>query len=483
MRKLVSFLVQDVFSFKNKLLQYANAFTRCTVLDSNDWKNSSYEMLVACGSIDEIIPEKNSFESLKKIQNEKNDWLFGYLSYDLKNETENLSSKNHDGLEFPQMHFFQPEYVFRLTAPLPACLPVRQALPTSACADASVGRGERAKAEGGNPRSGLVEIGFLPELSSEKKANELFNEILNTPCRASGVKHQASAMCRISKEEYIRIVNKLKQHIHRGDIYEINYCMEFFSKGLGIDLVDVFMKLNEASETPFSAFYRLDDKFLLCASPERFLKKSGKKIISQPMKGTAKRGATIPEDAEIKLLLSQNEKEKSENVMIVDLVRNDLSKTCTNVSVDELFGVYTFKQWHQMISTVSGEIKDNIHFTDVIKNAFPMGSMTGAPKVRAMELIEKYEKTKRGLYSGSVGYISPNGDFDFNVVIRSILYNSSSKYLSFQVGSAITAHSIPENEYEECLLKAKGMFEALSPKNENHKQYPNSNIKIRSALA
>ena len=311
---------------------------------------------------------------------------------------------------------------------------------------------------------------------------EIFNEILNIPCQASVPRPPYPIDCRVLKEEYIRTVNKLKQHIQRGDVYEINYCMEFFSEEIGIDPVGVFMKLNESSQTPFSAFYRMEDKFLLCTSPERFLKKSERKIISQPIKGTAKRGGTVPEDAEIKKNLSQNEKEKSENVMIVDLVRNDLSKTCTNVSVDELFGVYTFKQWHQMISTVSGEIKDNIHFTDVIKNAFPMGSMTGAPKVRAMELIERYEKTKRGLYSGSVGYISPSGDFDFNVVIRSILYNSSSKYLSFQVGSAITANAVAENEYEECLLKAKGMFEALSPKNDNHKQYPNSTIKIQSAL-
>ena len=158
--------------------------------------------------------------------------------------------------------------------------------------------------------------------------------------------------------------------------------------------------------------------------------------------------------------------------MIVDLVRNDLSRTCENVKVDELFGVYTFKQWHQMISTVSGEIKEDVHFVDVIKNSFPMGSMTGAPKVRAMELIEQYEKTKRGLYSGAVGYIAPKGDFDFNVVIRSILYNTSSKYLSFQVGSAITANSIPENEYEECLLKAKGMFSALGAENPKSERTP-----------
>jgi para-aminobenzoate synthetase component 1 len=248
--------------------------------------------------------------------------------------------------------------------------------------------------------------------------------------------------------------------------------MEFFSETKGINPLALFFKLNETSQAPFSAFYRMNDKYLMCASPERFLKKSSRKIISQPIKGTARRGSNIGEDNEIKRSLLTNKKEQSENVMIVDLVRNDLSKTCNNVQVDKLCDISSFKQWHQLISTVSGEIRHDVHFVDVIKNTFPMGSMTGAPKIKAMQLIEQFEKTKRGLYSGAVGYITPslsgeNGqggevDFDFNVVIRSILYNQASGYLSFQVGSAITANSIPEKEYAECLLKAKGMFEALS---------------------
>jgi para-aminobenzoate synthetase component 1 len=149
--------------------------------------------------------------------------------------------------------------------------------------------------------------------------------------------------------------------------------------------------------------------------------------------------------------------------MIVDLVRNDLSKIASkgSVNVDELFGIYSFKQVHQMISTVSCEIKDHFTFTDIIKATFPMGSMTGAPKVRAMQIIEECESTKRGVYSGALGYIEPNGDFDFSVVIRSILYNSSNNYLSFMTGSAITSQADAESEYAECLLKAKAMFEAL----------------------
>ena len=424
MREQIVFEIDNVIFFKEKLLHYAKNMERFCVLNSNEWQNCNNEMIVAMDSIDEIIPSWNSFDALKKFHKEKNDWLFGFLSYDLKNEIENLSSENFDGIGFPQIHFFQPKYVFII-------------------------------------RNNKVEISFLPEHSNEQEVENIFEEIINQLPITDYQLPITEIKSRVSKEEYISIINRIKNHIKRGDIYEMNYCIEFFATNSWINPSEVFLKLNETSQTPFSAFYRMNDTYLMCASPERFLKKDGRKIISQPIKGTARRGKTSTEDLELKELLSRNEKEKSENVMIVDLVRNDLSRTCDNVKVEELFGVYAFKQLHQMISTVSGEMHKDIHFMDVIKNAFPMGSMTGAPKVRAMELIEQFEKTKRGLYSGAVGYITPDGNFDFNVVIRSILYNSSSKYLSFQVGSAITANSISENEYEECLLKAKGMFEAL----------------------
>ncbi len=247
-------------------------------------------------------------------------------------------------------------------------------------------------------------------------------------------------------------------------IYEVNFCQEFYAEDAKIDPLQTYLDLNKISQSPFSCFYRLDDKYLMCASPERFMKKTGRKLVSQPIKGTIKRGATREEDDRLKNCLLNSPKEKSENVMIVDLVRNDLSRTAKKGSVkaEELYGIYTFRQVHQMISTISSELRDDVHFIDAIKNAFPMGSMTGAPKVRAMELIELYESTKRGLYSGAVGYITPEGDFDFNVVIRSILYNSTEKYVSFMAGGAITDKSMPENEYEECLLKAKAMFEVLT---------------------
>jgi para-aminobenzoate synthetase component 1 len=202
---------------------------------------------------------------------------------------------------------------------------------------------------------------------------------------------------------------------------------------------------------------------LLCASPERFIHRSGSKLISQPIKGTAKRGSTEQSDELSKNHLATSEKEKAENVMIVDLVRNDLSKFAVKgtVLVDELFGVYTFPRVHQMISTVSCEIKKAVTFTQILRSAFPMGSMTGAPKVSAMNIIEEFENFKRGLFSGTVGYIQPDGDFDFNVVIRSILYDSESRTIAIPAGGAITNKSIPEEEFDEMVLKLRPQLKVL----------------------
>ena len=268
----------------------------------------------------------------------------------------------------------------------------------------------------------------------------------------------------LSQKEYMAVINQLKQHILRGDCYEINFCQEFFAVNADIDPLDIYKKLSIVSPNPFSALYRTNDQWLLCASPERFLKKQGNKILSQPIKGTSKRVINNKEqDDKSKDDLGNSSKDRSENVMIVDLVRNDLGKICEEgtVEAEELYGIYSFPQVHQMISTISGELKENISFTEIMKATFPMGSMTGAPKVRVMELIEKYEHSRRGIFSGALGYISPDGDFDFNVVIRSIMYNAESKYLCFQAGSGITFYSEAEKEWEECLLKAEAMKKVL----------------------
>ena len=366
---------------------------------------------------------EDAFLLLRNFHHEKKDWLFGHWSYELKNQLEKLSSNNPDHIQAPGMHFFQPEIVMAL--------------------------------EGKHLR-----VMRLEKASNHANIKKIIDRALN----GFGSKENETGKIgqiqpKISKEEYISTIKRIKEHIQRGDIYEMNFCQEFFCKNTVIEPISVFNKLIQISPVPFSSFYRIDDIFLMCASPERFLQKSGNIIISQPIKGTIKRGDNSIEDQQLINQLKNSQKDQSENVMIVDLVRNDLSKISIkgSVNVEELFGVYTYKQVHHMVSTIKCQVKKELHFTDVLKNTFPMGSMTGAPKIRAMELIEKYESTQRGIYSGSVGYITPEGNFDFNVVIRSMLYNKKKKYLSYMVGGAITDGSDPVNEYEECQVKAKAI--------------------------
>lgn len=304
-------------------------------------------------------------------------------------------------------------------------------------------------------------IGFENKLFVQPEAQEEFNPLIFS-FRENAKKLKLKA--RTPKTTYIEKVNALKKHIKHGDIYEVNYCIEFFAEDVVISPIEVFCKLYKYTKAPFSCFVKCNDSYLLCASLERFLKKEKNKLISQPIKGTIKRGENFEEDLILKNSLLHNIKEQSENAMIVDLVRNDLSRIAkkTSVNVDELFGIYTFETLHQMISTISCELKENTNFNDILKATFPMGSMTGAPKIRAMQLIDEYENINRGLYSGSVGYILPSGNFDFNVVIRSIQYNEATRYLSIMVGSAITDMCNAEEEYNECLLKAQALINTLN---------------------
>lgn len=422
MREFVSYSVPE--NFKVNLIGFVQKHSCACVLLSNKWSDKKYELLAGIGCLNQHMAHENCFEALKHFYEKKHDWLFGHFCYEASSILPIIARTNEEGVNFPLMYFFQPEFLL--------CL-----------------------------RKGNVEIGYLPDFSNKQNVEELFQHIISTPAPKRIVSVPA-LRCGISQEEYMDTIEKIKKHIQRGDIYEMNYCMKFFSEQATINPSEVFLKLNETTDAPFSAFYKIKDNYLLCASPERFLKKEGKKIISQPIKGTARRGRNLGEDILQKEKLVNSVKDKSENAMIADLVRNDLSRTCYNVKAEELFGIYSFKQWHQMISTISGEIREGIHFIEVIENAFPMGSMTGAPKIRAMELIREYEKTTRGLYSGTVGYITPDGDFDFNVVIRSILYNEGIGHVSFFAGSAITAQSVPSEEYQECFIKARGMFLALN---------------------
>lgn len=262
---------------------------------------------------------------------------------------------------------------------------------------------------------------------------------------------------------YRQQAEQIRHHLSRGDIYEMNFCLPFSARGKIDDPVKLWLSMQKRQQAPFACLYKENASWLLCTSPERYLKKSGNSVVSQPMKGTAPRGANAEEDFQLENTLRNSEKERAENVMIVDLVRNDLGRIAEtgSVKVDECFGVYKFPTVHQMVSTVSARLKESIGFSAILKATFPMGSMTGAPKIRAMQLIEAYENFSRGLYSGSVGYIDPQGDFDFNVVIRSILYNEQSGYIQFPAGSAFTMLSDTDEELSECLLKAKGMLDIL----------------------
>ena len=434
MRTNISKYIQNVALFKEQLLYWSNQFREVVVLDSNIESNEnqlykSYDLVVAVEAFTSIQTDyEKAFEDLYQYQSKANDWLFGYLSYDLKNDVEHLKSQNFDGLQFPDLYFFQPKKIFLL-------------------------------------KENSVEIQYLNMCDDEVESD--FEEI--TQSQKLNVKSQKlpiNIQQRISKENYLKKTEKMLAHIHRGDIYEANFCMEFFAEDASIEPVEIYQKLNEISASPFAVYFKKNQHFLLSASPERYLKKEDEKVISQPIKGTAKRNLDIELDEQSKMDLQNNPKERSENIMIVDLVRNDLSHTATkgSVEVEELCEIYTFKQVHQMISTIVSNVEHTTSPIEILRTTFPMGSMTGAPKISAMQIIEELEETKRGLYSGAVGYFTPTGNFDFNVVIRSILYNSENKYLSFSVGSAITSEAIPENEYEECLLKAKAMFEVLQVK-------------------
>lgn len=390
-----------------------------TYLNSNDGSS-----ILAFGAMDSLIADEfNSLDLLADfIKRHSSNYLFGSINYNVKNEIESLKSSKIDETDFPMLIFYVPECVVRI---------------------------DRENFE------------FL---QGEKNAKnfEFLNYFLEEETDKNFHDFTITWKSRTSKNKYVENINRIKELIRHGEIYELNYCQEYFAENVPIDYpLDFYFKLNEITKAPFSAYFQFDRHHVFCGSPERFLKKEGKKIISQPIKGTARRSEDSTLDNLLKIELKNNPKERAENIMIVDLVRNDLSKITekNSVCVEELCEIYSFETVHQMISTVSCIAKNSISFKDVIKATFPMGSMTGAPKLRAMEIIDELEDFSRGIYSGSIGYITPDGDFDFNVVIRSMVYNSQKKYLSCAVGGAITLDSDPEQEFQECQTKIARILE------------------------
>ena len=423
-------LILDVLNtgkVKQQLLLWSQQFDNVVWLDSNQYDRSHtrYDAILAVDEFTSIRTSKiNAFHKLNKFQRITKDWIFGYITYDIKNDIELLKSENRDELGFDELFFFQPKKLFLL-------------------------------------KGNKLEIQYLKFFEKDVERDLETIQRLNVTKEARV--NKLTIASRIKKDTYLKKVGTVLDHIHNGDIYEANFCQEFFAEKATINPVKTYNKLNDISKPPFATFLKDGSNYLLSASPERYIYKQGEIVTSQPIKGTAKRSQDAKEDARLISQLENNDKERSENIMIVDLVRNDLSKTAIkgSVQVKELCKVYTFKQAHQMISTIQSKVDKALPPVEIIKTTFPMGSMTGAPKISAMKIIEKIEETKRGLYSGCVGYFTPEDNFDFNVVIRSILYNSNNRYVSFSVGSAITSKSVPLNEYEECMIKAKAMLEVL----------------------
>lgn len=414
----------------DNLLNISEKYNSFCFFDSNNYsqdKYSRYKKLLAFGVIDDISFNRAANERIENVTNFLNNnsenWKFLYLNYKLKNSFEKLTSNNIDLLNFHDIYIFIPKFVVIET------------------------------------KDSLV----LQCHSSIE--NKEINEIIdNIKCEINPQKEISKTKIklkpRINKAEYISCIDKIRDHIKLGDIYEMNFCQEFHTLTHKFDLINTYKKLKAYSPAPFSAYFKEGKRHLISASPERYIQKRGNMLISQPIKGTAPRNSSVKLDNKLKQDLIANDKERAENIMIVDLVRNDLSRIegAEKVEVAELCRIYSFAHVHQMISTVKAKIKIDTSFMEIIKSSFPMGSMTGAPKIKAMELIDEYESQERGLFSGSVGYIDTKGDFDLNVIIRSLLYNQNNNYLSLSTGGAITYKSNAEDEYQESLLKANAIL-------------------------
>ncbi len=391
------------------------------------WATQNYSYVAYFNGNNHPYPADNFGQVLfagNTLLNPKETWetstqtKVGIIGYDFKNKLESLQSLNEPILDLPETCFFGAELSIRL-------------------------------------EDGLI-------WSNQNLSDKFWEELAQTPI-PSNPPVRCNWFPQITQEQYIQSVKKIQDQILEGETYEMNFCQAYVGEYEEWDPIAAYFRLNEISPMPFSAFFKAKERWIVSASPERFIKKTENKIITQPIKGTIRRGKNEAEDAEYKLQLATSEKEKAENLMITDLMRNDLSKVSEmgSVQVDELFGIYPMPKVFQMISTVSAFLKPETSLEQIIKATFPMGSMTGAPKIRTMNLIDELESFQRGWFSGALGWIDKEGDFDFSVVIRSIITDLTTKKLYFGVGSAITFDADPEQEYQECQLKAQAIIELL----------------------
>lgn len=413
--------------FLSKALSWSQGFDQLCLFESNGFQSpyAQVERMLAVGAQVVFTPKAgaSTFEQLAHFKSRYPDsWIPGFLSYDLKNELEELQTQHPNRIGFPDAYFFVPRILIQFEK---------------------------------------NQVNISSEIEDPAA---VYQQIISHHPLSPSYTFKGQVKARMSQAEYFKAFYGIKNHIQLGDIYEANLCQEFYDDEAFIDHPEaLFLRLNSLSPTPFACLFKIEDAYILSASPERFLAKRGSTLISQPIKGTSARGKDEQEDARLKEQLLNNPKEIAENVMIVDLVRNDMTRSAVpgTVRVTEKLGLYTFKHVHQLISTISCEKDPALSDCRVIQNTFPAGSMTGAPKISAMQLCDQYENSRRGVYSGAIGYFAPTGDFDFNVVIRTILYNRSKQYLSFHTGGAITMDAEAEKEYAECMTKASAILSAL----------------------
>lgn len=419
-------------NIKKRVLDFVSQQNTFVFFDSNVGTNipapithNRYAFLAMAGVHDEVKTSVDALHALDEFitKHQQNlDWICCLVSYDLKNEIEKLDTVGEEPIEFPTIHCFVPEIAFTVD-----------------------------------------ETGLLCVHAASESPEIVYKQLMEYQSNQLGIVSGCRVKQKIDKIKYADAFNQVTRHLVRGDIYEATLCQQAVVSFDECDPTALFNRICDKSPNPFSVLYKDGSKAIACASPERFLRQEFGSLMSQPMKGTSRRSDDQYEDARLKASLASSEKECAENVMIVDLVRNDISKVAQkgSVKVDELFGVHSFATVHQMISSVSCRLQPETRFASILKATFPMGSMTGAPKISAMKIIDRLEGFKRGMFSGSIGFFAPGGYFDFNVVIRTICLDLENKLATVTAGGAITIHCDVESEWQECLLKLKPQLHAL----------------------
>jgi para-aminobenzoate synthetase component 1 len=417
---------ESLQSWIDQSIQWAKNYPYFCFFNSGKYTNQygNFGDFLAVDAVELFHHQNTAWNQLNTL---KSSWYVGYLSYNLKNYFENVHSAKPNQIDCYDFLFFKPQFLIHF----------------------------------------LDDTHLKIETYGENNTQKVWDEIRKTIVKEEEKKALGIGNVKLSSnvnfQAYQEKIVEIKSLISEGEVYELNYCISFDTKVSNIETSHLFKILNRLSPNPYACYFQSPEIAVMSASPERYIRKNGQKIISQPIKGTIARGATEEQDKKNKSLLFNNPKDRAENLMIVDLVRSDMAKVSDigSVKVDELYGIYSFPQVHQMISSISADLKKNLTIFDAISSTFPMGSMTGAPKISAMNYIDDMEKANRGIFSGSIGWLNPNGDADFNVLIRSFFYDHHTQKLSFYVGSAITIDSDPQQEYEECMLKAKAMLGAI----------------------